>query len=297
MNDLIIRKFENKNVKSFILDGKLCWLATELAEIFGYNQKAKAIFDCIKREKFNENIEYDILNGKRLKYFKETFSENLGGTKYASKVIIFYEEGLYGFLAYTEMPLGIEFRSWIRREVIPTIRAKGYYTVEATIDDFEVLENEKREKCEVNDVELVKLNLEKLKIANETFRMIENILDNREAERKIVVLDSIYKSIGVEIDLKNYNEEFLDVIQIALELGIYNEAENPNCEAIEEMLKRIDVIESERRYIHREYKNFSETVIKYSSSVLEKIINWIVNNEKPMILSTKEKDIVIIYKF
>ena len=44
---------------------------------------------------------------------------------------------MYGFLQYTDKSIGVKFRKWIRREVIPEIRKTGSYSL--VKDDFKVV--------------------------------------------------------------------------------------------------------------------------------------------------------------
>lgn len=47
MNDLIIKTFKGNEVFSFIWNNKRYWVATDIADLFGYSQKSRAISDCI----------------------------------------------------------------------------------------------------------------------------------------------------------------------------------------------------------------------------------------------------------
>lgn len=128
--NLMGKDFNGKKVNTFIWDNKPCWIATEIVDIFDYENTSKTINQCIKAEGFEVGFEYEILSGEDLKIFKK--ATTLAGVtylKYVSKLIIFYEDGLYGFLQYTEKPIGIEFRKWLRREVLPELRKTGTYSI------------------------------------------------------------------------------------------------------------------------------------------------------------------------
>ncbi|MGL4451056.1 MAG: BRO family protein [Sarcina sp.] len=134
MNDLFIEKFNGDEIHNFIWNSKPCWIATEIGELLDYAEPSKAVVSCVDKEEFRIGKDYDILKGEELKLFKSVASEALGSSfKYAPRIIIFYEQGLYGFLQYTEKPLGVTFRTWIREEVVPQIRATGVYVLD---DDY-----------------------------------------------------------------------------------------------------------------------------------------------------------------
>ncbi|MGL4760151.1 MAG: BRO family protein [Sarcina sp.] len=207
MNDLIVKIFKNKRILSFVWNNRPCWVAVDIADVFGYTQRSKSVADCIKREKFQLSIEYDVLEGERLKVFKEIFAEELGDTKYAPKVVIFYEEGLYGFLGYTEMPLGVEFRIWIRVEVMPTLRAKGYYVC----DEKKMEVNYKTDTCnnepKENNHNAPEGKIDKLKTAYDSAMMFKELLDDitLDSTYKFLLIKQIYLDAGIK--LPRYIEE------------------------------------------------------------------------------------------
>ncbi|MGL5820720.1 MAG: hypothetical protein ACRCYE_03685 [Sarcina sp.] len=92
INDLIVKKFKNQYFNSLIWDNKICWVGVDIVEYFGYAQKRKAINDCIRIERLQEERDYKTLSGEELKEFKEVFSEVLGDIKFAPKIIIFYRK-------------------------------------------------------------------------------------------------------------------------------------------------------------------------------------------------------------
>lgn len=221
MNDLLVKEFKGEQVYNFVWRGKPCWVAFDIAEVLGYKDKSATINTTIKRENFKEEKEYSILTGNNLKEFKEIFGEYITDVKYISKIIIFYEEGLYGFLAASRMEKGVEFRTWIRREVMPQIREKGSYT----------LENVKKEKNNV-DNNLINLELEnkklkkelyelknsldfdmdkfqRLKMAYETSKMFKDLLDDMtlDSKYKFLFMKKIFNDSGFELPM--YIEEEL----------------------------------------------------------------------------------------
>ena len=131
MKSLFIKNFKGTNICTVLWKGKPCWIAIQIAKLTGYEEASKAISHCMSIEEFEIGIDYEMLKGNDLKKFKTLLSSNnVEIIKFAPKIIIFYEEALYGFLQFTEKPIGIEFRKWIRREVMPQIRKTGSFTLE-----------------------------------------------------------------------------------------------------------------------------------------------------------------------
>lgn len=201
INDLLTKEFKSKKVHSFVWDGQVCWSGSKTAEFFGYNQPRRALYDCIRREKFEEGVEYKILEGEELKVFKEVFSEVLGELKFAPKIVILYETGLYGFLTYTEMPLGVEFRNWIRKEVMPTLREKGYYVMEGVELTTENIQNPEPVHNVSNFDKFSTEKMERYRIAFETAKMLEPSLDKitKDPIYKFLCLKQIFVDAGIEI--------------------------------------------------------------------------------------------------
>lgn len=130
MSDLIIKEFNGTQVHTFIWNRKPCWIANEVVSLFEYADTSKTIQDCIGAEDFELGVEYEVLRGEELKAFKEMVNSATTSVVVPNKttqLTIFYEDGLYGFLQYTDKPMGIQFRKWIRRDVLPEIRQTGAY--------------------------------------------------------------------------------------------------------------------------------------------------------------------------
>ncbi|MGL5575598.1 MAG: BRO family protein [Sarcina sp.] len=134
MKRLFIESFNGYKIQSVIWRNKPCWVAVKMAKTLGYDEPSHAITNCLRVEKFREDVEFETLTGATLKKFKELLGDSIeSSVKFASQLIVLFEPGLYGFLAYTEKPLGVIFRTWIREEVVPQIRATGVYVLD---DDY-----------------------------------------------------------------------------------------------------------------------------------------------------------------
>lgn len=227
MKRLFIESFNGYKIASVIWKGKACWGAIEIAKFLGYEETSYAIGNCLKVEKFREGIEYELLKGEDLKEFKSILgSEMSSSIKYAPKLVIFYEPGLYGFLQYTEKPLGVTFRTWIREEVIPQIRATGAYV----LDDeyYNKTYNSDIEFTCVKDSEIASIEKVSAKVITRSSKvsrgdknLVEKVAENViifdkyldslsiADEDKFLFLISLYKSASIEIDLGFINSNKL----------------------------------------------------------------------------------------
>ena len=190
--DIVIKDFKGHKFYTFIWNGKQCWIGVEVATILGYIDKSRAVKQCIISEEFEEGIDYEVLYGKEI---KELIQQS-GGTpistgEHIKHLVIFYKEGLLGFINYAHMPVGKEFRRWLRREVFVDI-------VELETGMF-IDENKYKVKNKEVD-NLNKVNLDNLnKISNievilEIFKLVDRIVDDKQ-EIKFEYLNMIL-SIG-----------------------------------------------------------------------------------------------------
>lgn len=124
-----VKMFKDKEVHTLMWNGKPCWIAIEVADILGYKRVSMAINQCILSEEFEKGIDYEILKYEEIKEliqaicFKHTASE-----KKITHLTILYKEGLLGFINYSHMPIGKDFRKWLRKEVF-----RGLLETENTI--------------------------------------------------------------------------------------------------------------------------------------------------------------------
>lgn len=101
---------------------------------------------------------------------KGTKNSLVPSVKYYSQLTIFYEDGLYGFLQYSHKPIAIEFKKWVRREVLPDLRKWGTYSTNNDLYE---------ENLEENEDSLSKSAGEKLKNKDNLYLVLEvlNLID------------------------------------------------------------------------------------------------------------------------
>ncbi|MGL4992010.1 MAG: BRO-N domain-containing protein [Sarcina sp.] len=231
MDNIIIENFEGKQVYTFMWNGKICWIASSVLSILGYTDTSKSILQCIEAEDFEIGVEYDHLTGKELKLFKELVCDTIPSLKYCARLIIFYEQGLYGFLQFSEKEIAVKFKKWLRREVITSIKKDGEYklnTIETSCQIDSILSKDDKS----NDA--------KDKLSLETKALINKIKDNVNNEsgfdvdkfqRMRVTLEALkfFKPILDEItDNTLYKFEFLKDIctEAGIALPIYVDGDN-----------------------------------------------------------------------
>ena len=147
--------------------------------------------------------EYELLDGEELKVFKETISNELKlEIKYSSKLVLLYETGLYGFLQYTDKPIGVSFRTWIRREVLPTFKEiKMKEKNEEIYDDSEDMVSRNQFVVPRNNVDIEDRELLKLTLRNAL--MLNDLMGNTpiDDDEKLLLLLSLYGEAGINLDI------------------------------------------------------------------------------------------------
>ncbi|MGL5635147.1 MAG: BRO family protein [Sarcina sp.] len=118
MESLVVGSFNNSNICTFLLNQRPCWIAVNVAELFGYENPSKAISRCIKKENLNIGTAYDVLTKIDLYKFKQILLQQ-GYDRFnrAPRIVMLYEQGLLAFIKYTEKPIGEEFNQWLIENV------------------------------------------------------------------------------------------------------------------------------------------------------------------------------------
>ncbi|MGL4760603.1 MAG: BRO family protein [Sarcina sp.] len=117
-SEVMVKNFKEYKIFTLRWNGRLCWIAIDMAGILGYQEKSRAVAQCIISEEYEIGKDYDILNAKEVKeLIQGTDSKHIPSGEHYSRITIFYKSGLLGFINYAHMPIGKELRKWLRDEV------------------------------------------------------------------------------------------------------------------------------------------------------------------------------------
>lgn len=189
MNNLFIKNFNDQKIITLIFDNRICWIAKDIAKVLGYDDSSKAVNQCIKSENFESGVEYEVLYGDKLKELKKLIGvTHTSYLKQTPKLVIFYEEGLYGFINYSELPLGISFRKWLRREVLPELRETGSYSINNNLKTE--IHEDKHEDNLTKDVEDKLRKSNNLNLVLEVLNLVDKIT-SKENENKLRYIKDI----------------------------------------------------------------------------------------------------------
>ena len=187
--NMIVGMFEGREVHTYIIDGRPCWRATEIASIIGYKKPSIAVNQCIKSEEYKKGKEYEVLDFKQLREVIPAICDtHIANGEQVRKLTVFYKKGLLGFINYSQMPTGKIFREWLRDEVFEELI------------DMEVGDTLRESKFSVKGDSLSKDKVDKKNNTVERVDMmgalniVDKILDETN-ERKLGYLDCIFKSL------------------------------------------------------------------------------------------------------
>lgn len=108
MSEIINFNFENKKVRSLLINDKPYFVGKDVAIILGYSKPRNAIQQHVDQD--------DAL--------KQGIIDNLGRTQ---NMTVINESGLYSLILSSKLPKAKEFKRWVTSEVLPSIRKTGSY--------------------------------------------------------------------------------------------------------------------------------------------------------------------------
>lgn len=284
MSNLMIKEFNGNQVHIFMWQGRPCWIANEVVSMFGYADPSSTIGDCIEVEKFENGIEYDVLTKDELRKFKKMVNSLVGnfsvsGNELTRKnlvspntpnLTIFYEDGLYGFLEYTHKPEGVQFRKWLRREVLPEIQETGAYISDKADPDMLRLKADK---------------LESIAAVNQAARIILPELEaaGMKSEYRLLTLQQIYRKAGLTLPLPalETTQQIYDLTTIAQTLGIYSKSGKPHAQAVGAIVSNLDISENEKVITSYERNGHMGTNTQYTKAVIDKASKWLADHNRP----------------
>ncbi|MGL5066503.1 MAG: BRO family protein [Sarcina sp.] len=188
-SEVMVKNFKEYKIFTLRWNGRLCWIAIDMAGVLGYQEKSRAVAQCIISEEYEIGKDYDILNAKEVKeLIRHTDSKHIPSGEHYSRITIFYKSGLLGFINYAHMPIGKELRKWLRDEVF-----EGLIDIEvgntASENRFSIKKDNLSKDEESNLDKLdKKLDLDNL------LSLVDRVLSETD-ERKLGYLDSIFKNL------------------------------------------------------------------------------------------------------
>lgn len=208
MENFLTTQFNGKNIATYLWMNKPCWIAIQIVKLFDYLAPSKVLFHCIKRECFVKGLDYEILTGDTLRRFKASTGLNTTDIRYAPKLIIFYESGLYGFLGYSDKPEATPFKSFVRHKILPSIRRDGCYVINDLNNSIHSTNFKNEEPIVTSNIDTDKIDdLDQSNITSKNyFEKIKPYIDTADISNnaKLNLILNLYESLGFSIGNKNF---------------------------------------------------------------------------------------------
>lgn len=183
MNELqIFNSPEFGQVRTIVKNDEVWFVGRDVAEALGYELARKAILDHVEKE------------DKEILSKNQTFQN--GTLEIPNRgLTIINESGLYSLALSSKLPKAKEFKRWITKEVIPSIRKHGGYLTPAKIE--EVLSNPDT---------IIKLATELKKLRTENQMQAQQIAE--------------FKPIKEYVDIILQSTDTVTITQIAADYGL-----------------------------------------------------------------------------
>lgn len=95
-----------------------------------------------------------------------------------------------------------------------------------------------------------------------------------------------YKPYGISIPdgCLPESEKLYECEAIAKELGIFSERGNPHKQAVSTIISLVGTLEGETKTVPFTQGGYSNTTVKYTQAVLERVRDWLVTNNYPTVI-------------
>ena len=248
MQELMV--FEGKQVEVFELNGEVLFNPYHVGACLGL--KDSAIRMAISKMNSNQVVKVKNSDVKDIDIRKL----NNAGENFLT------EPGVYKFVFKSNKAEAETFTDWVADKVLPEIRKKGSY-----------------------EMPQIKANSERLASVNNAVKILTPLLEKAGCNYKIQLLTakSLYEKAGVELPVEIKEEQpYFDTVHIARDVGIFSKVGNkPAYNAVCEIIKKINVDQSEYVETWEAKGKWEGTVRKYTQAVIEKIKEWLTENLFP----------------
>lgn len=163
------------------------------------------------------------------------------------------------------------FQDWLAMEVLPTLRKTGSYEMPNS-----------------------KAHAERLASVNNAVKILTPLLEKAGCNSKIQLLTakSLYEKAQVFIPVEiESDKRYWDTVHIARQAGIfYKSSGKPADKAVNEIIRRIGVSETDYTDTWESKGKWQGTVRKYSDEVIERVKCWITDNDYPLDIEYQQSD-------
>jgi prophage antirepressor-like protein len=185
MSNILTNKFENSEIRVFIIENEPWFVAKDVASVLSIKNISDAVSD----------FDNDEVSSFKL----DTFNPD-GSFNKKSNLLILSESGLYSLIMRSRKPIAKPFQKWVTKEVLPSIRKTGSYSLQKEVHDLK--------KVDLNEIQ------ETLKIGSE----ILETLNSKNVFEKIQLDNFLKSQNGISV-LELLKINFENMFFLPTELG------------------------------------------------------------------------------
>jgi len=119
MNELQVFNFEDKQVRTVLVNDEPHFVGKDAAEILGYERADNAIRNHVDDE--------------------DKLTHRISASGQYRNMTIINESGLYSLIFGSKLPSAKKFKRWVTTDVLPQIRKHGMYATEELLDNPDLL--------------------------------------------------------------------------------------------------------------------------------------------------------------
>lgn len=109
MNEIEVFEFHGRRIRSLCINEEPFFVGKDVAKVLGYSNPRKAIIDHVDEEDKRDGV---------------TVRDSMNRSQ---NPVLINESGLYSLILSSKLPQAKEFKRWVTKEVLPSIRKKGFY--------------------------------------------------------------------------------------------------------------------------------------------------------------------------
>lgn len=258
-----VKVFENEELglqvrTIFNPDGSISVSAEDTAIGFGWTQTQ------VKNGKQYTSIRWETLNS----YCKDLGFPNLLGKEDYIPESLYY---LLGMKANNEKAQ--KYQRWLAMDVLPALRKTGSYEMPKQKENSQS---------------------ERLASVNNAVKILTPLLEKAGCNSKIQLLTAkqLYAKAEVFLPVEiESDKRYWDTVHIARQAGIcYKSSGKPADKAVNEIIRRIGVVEADYTDTWESKGKWQGTVRKYSDEVIERVICWLADNDYPTDIEYQQAD-------
>lgn len=256
MNKNEVKVFENED---FILKAKV---GDDESCLFDAESVARSL-GFVEQKNGKEYVRWRTVNG----YLQKYLSQEVAKGSYIPESMVYK----LAFKANNEV--AENFQDWLAVDVLPTLRKTGSYEMP-----------KHKEKSQS----------ERLASVNNAVKILTPLLEKAGCNSKIQLLTAkqLYAKAEVFLPVEiESDKRYWDTVHIARQAGIcYKSSGKPADKAVNEIIRRIGVVEADYTDTWESKGKWQGTVRKYSDEVIERVICWLADNDYPTDIEYQQTD-------